>query len=553
MIRLSDIIRNAVRVFSLTALLFTFGAFTAKAQNEPSAAKGKELFEQQACMACHAIDRVVIGPALKDITKQKSEEWLIKWIRNNVKLRESGDKDAKAIYDEYNGMAMNVYENLTDNDIKSILMWIDEESAPKAAPVAGGAPSPLVQKGKELFEQQACMACHAIDRVLVGPALKDVTKRRSKDWLHSWIHNNVKLRESGDADAIAIYKEYNSAAMNVYENLSTEDIDAILAWIDFESAPKVAENTRTADKGKNRKTETEGSFYNKTTLYVVMVIAVVLLIVAIILYRIRRKLTNVIHEFESGDKKEKTVTEFLKNRYNTSRRTINTILIIVSVGLVLGIYGFYFGVTEVGVQKGYAPTQPIAYSHALHAGELNIDCRYCHSTADYSKAASIPSLNTCMNCHVGVQLRDKYNGEVSPEIQKIYTALDYNPDAKPGERFGNNPKNIKWVRVHNLPDLSYFNHSQHANVAGLECQKCHGPVQEMEVIQQYSTLQMGWCIDCHRNTGVDVENNDYYEKLHALAKKDIDKNGNKSKYLKDGKINITIANIGGLECSKCHY
>ncbi|MCO6495483.1 MAG: c-type cytochrome [Bacteroidetes bacterium] len=552
MIRLSDIIRNSVRAISLTALLLTYGSYVAKAQDAPSAAKGKELFEQQACFACHAIDRVVIGPALKDITKQKSEEWLIKWIRNNVQLRESGDKDAIAIYKEYNGAAMNTYEHLSDNDIKSILLWIEEESSPKAAPASGGAPDALVQKGKELFEQQACMACHAIDRVVIGPALKDVTKRRSKDWLHSWIKNNVQLRESGDPDAIALYKEYNSAAMNVYENLTTEDIDAILAWIDYESAPKVAE-----DSGKTKtddgKSANEGSFYNKTTLYVVAIIAVVLLIVAIILYRIRRKLSNVIKEFEGSEQKEKSLTEHLKNKYSTSRRTINTLLIIVSVGLVLGIYGFYFGVTEVGVQRGYAPTQPIAYSHALHAGELNIDCRYCHSTVDYSKAASIPSLNTCMNCHVGVQLRDKYNGEVSPEIQKIYTALDYNPDAKPGERFGDNPKNIKWVRVHNLPDLSYFNHSQHANVAGLECQKCHGPVQEMEVIQQYATLQMGWCIDCHRNSGVDVENNDYYEKLHALAKKDIEKNGDKSKYLKDGKVNITIANIGGLDCSKCHY
>ncbi|MCK9481443.1 MAG: c-type cytochrome [Bacteroidia bacterium] len=552
MIKLSDIIKNSVKVFSLATFLITIGSFSAHAQDAPSAAKGKELFEQQACMACHAIDRVVIGPALKDITKQKSEEWLIKWIRNNVQLRESGDKDAIAIYKEYNQAAMNTYEHLTDNEIKSILMWIEEESAPKATASTGtGEPDAQVLKGKELFEQQACMACHAIDRVVIGPALKDVTKRRSKDWLHSWIHNNVKLRESGDADAIALYKEYNSAAMNVYENLTTEDIDAILAYIEYESVPKVAKES-TGVKGGDAQSE-KGTFYNTTTLYVIIVIAAILLIIAVVLYRIRRKLSNVLKEFEAGDHKEKTVTEYLKNKYNTSRRTINTILIIVSVGLVLGIYGFYFGVTEVGVQRGYAPTQPIAYSHALHAGELNIDCRYCHSTADYSKAASIPSLNTCMNCHVGVQLRDKYDGEVSPEIQKIYTALDYNPDAKPGERFGNNPKNIKWVRVHNLPDLSYFNHSQHANVAGLECQKCHGPVQEMEVIQQYATLQMGWCIDCHRNTGVDVENNDYYEKLHAFAKKDIEKNGDKSKYLKDGKVNITIANIGGLDCSKCHY
>jgi Cytochrome c7 and related cytochrome c len=216
---------------------------------------------------------------------------------------------------------------------------------------------------------------------------------------------------------------------------------------------------------------------------------------------------------------------------------------------------YWFGMTEIGVQKGYAPVQPIAYSHKLHAGDLKIDCKYCHSTAEYSKQASIPSLNTCMNCHKGVQKASTAEGdEISVEIKKIYAALDYNPEKNGAEAFGPNPRPIRWTRIHNLPDHAYFNHSQHVKVGKLACQTCHGPVEKMEVVQQWSTLQMGWCINCHLNTGMDVEANNYYKALHQKASADIKANGDKSKYFRaDGKVKVTPSMNGGLECSKCHY
>ena len=220
--------------------------------------------------------------------------------------------------------------------------------------------------------------------------------------------------------------------------------------------------------------------------------------------------------------------------------------------LCLAVYGFNFGVTEVAVQQGYAPTQPIKYSHKLHAGDLQIDCKYCHSTAEKSKQASVPSVNTCMNCHQVVQLRDRYDGEISPEIKKIYAAMDYNADDK---TYGPNPKPIRWIRIHNLPDHAFFNHSMHVKGAGVTCQTCHGPIQTMEVVEQYATLQMGWCINCHRERKIDVENNPYYEKLHAKIKAEKDnKSSSYAKYFtKDGKVNISPAENGALECSKCHY
>ena len=159
---------------------------------------------------------------------------------------------------------------------------------------------------------------------------------------------------------------------------------------------------------------------------------------------------------------------------------------------------------QFGVQQGYQPTQPIAFSHEIHAGQYEIECQYCHTGVMISKSANIPSANICMNCHTAIKTESK-------EIAKIYKAIDYDPET--GE-YGDNVKPIEWVRVHNLPDLAYFNHSQHVNVGEIECQTCHGPIEEMAVVKQWSTLTMGWCINCHRETKVNAKGNAYYDQLN---------------------------------------
>ena len=143
-----------------------------------------------------------------------------------------------------------------------------------------------------------------------------------------------------------------------------------------------------------------------------------------------------------------------------------------------------------------------------------------------------------MNCHNYITASEKYDGKTSPEIQKIYQAIDYNETTK---KYGNNTKPVEWIRIHNLPDLAYFNHSQHVSVAGIECQKCHGPIQTMEEVYQYSPLTMKWCINCHRETEVNHKDNPYYDRLIAAHDK-----------LKKGE-KVTAAVLGGLECSQCHY
>jgi hypothetical protein len=217
---------------------------------------------------------------------------------------------------------------------------------------------------------------------------------------------------------------------------------------------------------------------------------------------------------------------------------VGTLVVMGLFTIVFGLIGFDYGNKKVGVQKGYAPAQPIAYSHELHAGKYKINCQYCHSGADKSKQATIPSASTCMNCHAHVQAKEKYNGNVSPEIQKIYTAVGWNPEKRAYiPDYKKQP--IKWIRIHNLPDHAYFNHAQHVKIGKVECQACHGPIETMKVVSQQRSLQMGWCINCHREAKVDVANNKYYEELHKNLKA-------------EGK-SITVAQNGGLECAKCHY
>ena len=223
-------------------------------------------------------------------------------------------------------------------------------------------------------------------------------------------------------------------------------------------------------------------------------------------------------------------------------------MLVFSIFLLLSAGYFAYGwMMQVGVDQGYAPVQPIHYSHRIHAGDNQIDCNYCHSSARKSKHSGIPSLNVCMNCHKTIsevadatqaEGQNEYGVDYNAEIQKLYKAVGWNVDT---QAYTGETQPVKWVRIHNLPDFAYFNHSQHVTVAGVECQKCHGPVEEMEIMEQFSPLTMGWCINCHRETNIKVGDNAYYEKIHVELSK------------KYGVDKLTAAQMGGLECGKCHY
>ncbi len=377
--------------------------------------------------------------------------------------------------------------------------------------------------GKSIFNTQ-CAACHKLDKKGIGPALGDVTERRETEWLLAWIKDNVALRASGDADAIAVFEENGGSPMPAFPTLSDQDIMDILSYTIEGSKPK--EET---DGGPGGEVTAEVEEDNTLLLYI---LGGVLLFLVILLARVKNTLKTV---------QGKPTSNMLQDANVFTRTALQNPRVITVLTIVIAIVFFqqlYVNLMAINVDTGYQPAQPIKFSHELHAGQNQIDCNYCHSGARKSKHSNIPSANVCMNCHMYIAEGPQYGTE---EIAKIYDAVGWDPQ-KVAYIEGYEQKPIKWVRIHKLPDLAYFNHAQHVTAGKVECQTCHGPIEEMEEVYQYSPLTMGWCIDCHRETKVQVESNDYYEEMHAKLKE---------KYGADAEI--TVEMIGGLECGKCHY
>ena len=397
------------------------------------------------------------------------------------------------------------------------------------------AQEPDIAKGKSLYNAN-CAACHKLNKKLIGPALKGVSAKYEKEWLYSWIKNSAALIKSGDEQAVAIYEEYNKVAMNAFPQLSNEDIDNILAYTDYVPEPVAATATVATASGSSD----SSSITNDIVLGLLVIVLTVLIVT---LYLVTKTLKNLAEkngvEVQVKESQPFSIWRaFIKNQF----------LIFTSVILLLlsSAYFAYGYMMQIGVDQGYMPVQPIHYSHKIHSGANQIECQYCHSSARVSKHSGIPSLNVCMNCHENIA---EYNGEedlekgytkdfYTNEIKKLYKAVGWDEET---QSYTGETEPVKWVRIHNLPDFVYFNHSQHVSVAGVDCQKCHGPVEEMEILYQYSSLTMGWCIDCHRESNIKVKDNEYYTKVHEELSK------------KYGVEELSIAQMGGLECGKCHY
>ncbi|HAP31040.1 MAG TPA: cytochrome C [Flavobacteriales bacterium] len=379
-----------------------------------------------------------------------------------------------------------------------------------------------IEEGEKLYKAN-CTACHQIDSKLIGPALRGVSDKYSEEWLIKWIKNSAEMIAAGDPDAIAIWEEYNKSPMTAFPYFSDDDVKNILAYIEQAPEKQAVVATTSVDGGAI-------VVEDQTSDYVILTIAIVLLLVIAGLWKIKNTLKEVAGE-ESEDLFSSIIT--LVNAF-FARKSIVTLTVFIILGF--GVNSAWNLMLGVGVTKGYAPEQPIAYSHKLHSGINGIDCNYCHHSARHGKSAAIPSANVCMNCHT--YINEGPSGKA--EIQKIYDAVGFDPEK--GQYIqGYEQKPIKWVRIHNLPDHAYFNHSQHVVAGGLECQDCHGAIEEMEVVEQHAELTMGWCIDCHRQTEVKVADNDYYEEMHAKFKEN-----------HPGEA-FNVEAIGGLECGKCHH
>jgi len=376
-----------------------------------------------------------------------------------------------------------------------------------------------ITAGRSLFNAN-CRACHALDRRGVGPALRGVTERRDVDWTKRFIVNSQALIQAGDATAVALFREYGNTVMPSHTFLSDNDLDNLLSYIEYgDTADAAAAAAGDAAVGD----QATGGIPSEYLTIILGVLVLVLLLILIVLGLIISVLTKYLNK-QPLDHEDK---EFINQRtdFKSILKSDAFILIVTTIVLALVVKTAIDGLYSVGVQQGYAPTQPIAYSHELHAGQYEIPCQYCHTGVEIGRSANIPSANICMNCHTHIQNVDGQEG-MSPEIAKIYAAIE-------------NDQPIEWVRIHNLPDLAYFDHSQHVVVGGVACQTCHGPIEEMEVVYQHSSLTMGWCIDCHRQTEISTAGNQYYDKLVQLHS--------------ETKDALRVKDIGGLECAKCHY
>jgi hypothetical protein len=413
-----------------------------------------------------------------------------------------------------------------------------------------------------------------------GPALGGVEERWAdypREDLYAWVKNSQALVNAGHPRAVEIYNEWNKSVMTSFANLTDENIESILLYVDdiYVNGVQTVGGPAVSQKAEK-----------ETPAWLYYVLFAFLAILAVTLARIITNLNVISAQQDGSDYQKKTLWQTL-----TSKGIVTFLLL---AAVILGGYTTVNNAISLGRQEGYSPEQPIKFSHATHAGLNKIDCQYCHDGARRSKHAVIPAANTCMNCHRAITVGSKYG---TGELTKIFASIGFNPNDNTyienytdmsneeikaiyskwiadsyitekglesldseGERLvetqwteiveslTNEQKKtiqgpIEWTRIHNLPDHVYFNHSQHVSVGKLECQQCHGTVEEMEVLQQHSPLSMGWCINCHRQTEVKFADNEYYEsykKYHdELASGQRDK--------------VTVEDIGGLECQKCHY
>jgi mono/diheme cytochrome c family protein len=444
-----------------------------------------------------------------------------------------------------------------------------------------------VNAGKVLFKTN-CAQCHNRNMKddLTGPALGGVEERWA-DYdqadLYSWIRNSQALVQAGHPRATEVFNQWNKVVMQPFPNLTDEDINNLMVYINCQYAGNCPGAQIAGTPGNlNNGTPEEGS---NTGLFIIL--AVILGILAVVLARIASNL-NYMLKVQAGE------TGMVRRSLVDILTSKSVIGFLVFALVVLGGYTTVNNAISMGRQQGYQPEQPIKFSHATHAGAQKIDCQYCHDGARRSKHSVIPAANTCMNCHKAVKVGSTYG---TAELTKIYASVGYDPstdtyiedienkstedlkaiyskwiqneymkedDAKVNkvdkivdtqwdaivasltdEAMGDESVYgpINWVRIHNLPDHAYFNHAQHVSIGKVECQQCHGKVEEMELVGQVAPLSMGWCINCHRQTEVKFTGNEYYKSYSRYVEE-----------LESGvREKVTVEDIGGLECQKCHY
>jgi mono/diheme cytochrome c family protein len=416
-----------------------------------------------------------------------------------------------------------------------------------------------IANGQKVY-QQNCASCHLPHKVQAAPALKGAKKRWADagipDKIYEWVNNPGAVRDQNIPYVLGLINANKQFTFMTAQGVSKEQIDDVLAWADQYTEPGAKsggpEPISKADMDKTYGKKEGGSW-----LWLV-IFGVVFGIIILSIGGVRKQLRDANLE-KLGKPVQEPKTYLGEIRAWGWKHKVAASLIgifFVSGGVVDG----WYALKDIGVYEGYKPEQPIWFSHQIHNGIYKIDCQYCHANVEKSRHATLPSAMVCMNCHKAI---DKGTLTGTEEISKIYKATGFDPATK---TYGKPGEPIKWVKVHALPDHAYFNHSQHVTVGQLDCKQCHGEMDKIDVARiqpvnvlngiegnvkiegDRATLTMGWCIECHKNADVKMEGNGYYDELkkRLLTNKEEYK-----KHLSDDRI--SVKDLGGWECSKCHY
>ncbi len=396
------------------------------------------------------------------------------------------------------------------------------------------------QDGASLYKAN-CASCHSITKDLTGPALGGFESRGpwgDRENVYAWIKNTSAFMAK-DPYTQELKAKFGGVVMTPFPNLSNAEIDAIVDYINKSAASAAAAPAAGAGGAAGAAAADE---QDNSLLFGILTL--VLAIVAFVLLQVNSNLKKLADDREGIPATEPV--PFWRNK-----------AYIAFVTVILFLIGGYLttkGAINLGRNKDYQPVQPIYFSHKVHAGVNQISCLYCHTGASEGKHANIPSISTCMNCHMAI---NEYTGDPiynedgeevdgTAEIKKLYEFANFQEGKNAQNWDASQSKPIEWIKIHNLPDHVYFNHSQHVQAGKVACQTCHGEIQKMDEVKQFTDLSMGWCVNCHRETKVEFKQNGFYsiyEKYHQQLK-----NGEL-----DSTKGVTVEHIGGTECQKCHY
>lgn len=469
-----------VKIFKALIFLATFIPLSAFSQ------EGKELFQRN-CSVCHLIgEGKLVGPDLMGVTERRDREWLVKFITNSQEVIKAGDPVAVKLFEEYKKSIMPPFTQFSENEINSIIDYLDKWEPAKTEVLTVDVNKKTGFKHDEMLRGERLF--YGLIPLEAGGSFNctDCHNTVTSDTLN-WNPSAVDLARSFvDPKGMKIYQSMAQPVSQRMEvahkgiKMNEQEIYYITAYLSHLSTTELTKHK---------------TFPVKLMLFITFAVLMTLAIIDLLFTR--------------------------RVRY----RVIHGLILI--LGISVHSWLAYEEAVNLSRTQDYAPDQPIKFSHKIHAGDNKTDCKYCHHTAEFSKSANIPSNNVCLNCH-NVVRTGRNSGNF--EINKIHRAV---ASGTP----------IQWIKVHNLPDYTYFNHAQHVNAGKVACQTCHGKVEEMDILKQENDLSMGWCVNCHRKTEVNFKGNKYYATFKGLNK--VDETGQE--------VPVHVDDIGGIDCMKCHY